>query len=182
MPVFLQRNTSVGADALEGTNEVRLRPDLHKARKKRRALVPERLQKRISRLRTAELSSCAAARRDDQAVAEICLARHRARLIAARLLFDLADLAPADDRHARRLQRKAQHIDHAVRLIGERVHAPRGLRHRDESQRLKRRERPLHAVPLERRKDKPRRLAVVIFRAEISVREIAAACRSSSVT
>ena len=174
VPVPLQDDAPIRADALERAHKLRLRPDLHKARPQRRAVVAQHFQQHIARLRSAELPPGAAARRNDQPVAVIALPGHGPRLIAARLLFDLADLAAAHDRHARRVQRKAQDIHDAVRLIGEGIDPSARLRDRYKAEPPEFRQRRFHAPCPERRQGKFRLLAVIVLRPQLPVGQIAA--------
>ena len=98
-------------------------------------------KKMIARFCAAQLFSRAATGGHDQPVAEVPLARSGDGFIAARLFLHLDDIAAAHHVHSARLQREAQHIHHAVRLIGQRIHPARLVCHGQKSQRAEQAQR-----------------------------------------
>ena len=132
-------------------------------------------EQKIPGLHAAEALARAATAANDQLIAEILLPRRRNGFIAARLFLDLDHIARRHDRHAALLHREAQHIEHARRLIAQRIDLAVRLCHGQKSQRTKIVQRPLHAEAFQRRFYELRRSPMIVRSVRAKIRQVAAA-------
>ena len=107
--------------------------------------------------------------------AEIFFSGGAKRLIAARLVFDLDDITAGHDIRAPRVQRKAQHVKHARRLIGQGIDLAGIFGDGQKTEALKKCERPSDIEAFQRKARKLRLLPVVVREPDVAVGEIAPA-------
>ena len=114
-----QADMAVGPHALEPADGGRVRADLREAGVQRRAAVAELAEQVIACHRPAQRLARAAAAGDDEPVGKISCAVRGGQLVAAGLFPDALRVKAADRLHARLLRSEAQHVEHAVGLVGQ---------------------------------------------------------------
>ena len=111
----------------------------------RRAAVAELAEQVIARHRSAQRLARAAAAGDDEPVGKESCAVRGGQLVAAGLFPDALRVKAADRLHARLLRSEAQHVEHAVGLVGQGIDPAGVLCHGQKPEPAEKFQRVLHA-------------------------------------